>query len=526
MTMKTAIFFQAYCMVQMILFIAGLVVGLMVTGADGASTITITPSTQYQTIDGLGAYMDSRYMVPPVFYHDSLGATMVRLTLNSFDFQPSNNMTDSTNSDLSKFNVSAINDAISVINGLKGYGDVKFIESSWSPPAWMKDMSRSPLTGATCVMGDPALCGGHLASKYYVSYAGLTSAFCQIIKQRTGVDIFAISLQNEPFFIEPYRSCVFTPQEYVNCLKAIGARLKKDGVPAKCFGAEDMLYNIMDATRNYATVIYNDATASPYLYAVAVHGYTDGVHPVPSSAGVLPWTRAGNVALSYKKKFWMTETSGLSQTSWSSAMGLASNLFMSMKYGQLSAWTYYCATECGGGLLCNSAHTTISLASKNYYKFIRPGAVSVGCVNSGDELFPVAFLHAQNKTLAIVIVNQATTAPQLTLSSGTPLPSTFEKYTSSATKKCADDGSVSSSSPITIDANSVTTLYGQNYTATDIDTRHIDRPFSGRADANGYQVYRVNGSLVRAGSRNNGVYIKKFSGNERARITPIALIDR
>jgi hypothetical protein len=68
--------------------------GLMAFVAEGAATITITQTTKYQTIDGLGAfaYMDGTWVGPANFFHDSLGGSMVRLHITPYSMQPNNNM--------------------------------------------------------------------------------------------------------------------------------------------------------------------------------------------------------------------------------------------------------------------------------------------------------------------------------------------------------------------------------------------------------------------------------------------------
>jgi glucuronoarabinoxylan endo-1,4-beta-xylanase len=492
----------------------------------GASTITVTQTTHYQTMDGFGAFAyEGTGIGNPSFFHDSLGASLVRLRMNISDLQSTNNMTDSTNSDLTKFSVGAVSDKVTTINSLKGYGDVKFIASSWGPPAWMKDQTQYQLTGTTCT-NPPGYCGGTLAPKYYVSFAGVISGFCQILKARTGVDIFAVSLQNEPWFIEPYESCKIPPAAYVAVLKAVGARLQKDGLPTRCFGAEDMTDAVNDGIRTYAPLINSDAVAKSYLYAFAVHGYVDGVHPIPSSTGSVYWTKAGAMAINtMNKKLWMSEMSGFSSSSWSAAMELGSNIFMALKYGQCSGWTYWRANDCGSeGLLCNSAQVFRSLVSTNYYRFIRPGAISVGCINAGDELFPVAFVHPTKKTLAIVILNQATSARQLTLTSGTPLPATFQKYTTTQTKKCVNEGSVPSSSTIAIDANSVTTLFGENYAVAVSHQEGIHRlpVTAGKTET---RYFRIDGtSTGKKTTLNSGVYVRTVKGAGSRDMAPVRIV--
>jgi O-glycosyl hydrolase len=493
---------------------------------EGASTITITPSTKFQTMDGLGCYLGQGYSGTPVFMHDSLGITMARLRIWP-SLQSSNNMTDSTNSDMTKFSVGAQNEEIRVLNSMKAYTDVKYFASCMSPPGWMKDMTNDAMTTSACSQGATSnLCGGHLMPKYYESYAGFICGFLKIIKAQTGVNIFAVSFQNECYFLEPYQSCVYTPQEYVAMHKVLGARLKKEGLPTTLIGAEDMAANINDAGRTYAMTINNDPVAKPYLYAVAVHGYVDGIRPIASSSNSQIWTRAGNIAVvTMGKKLWMTETSGFAQNTWTDAIGLAGGILATLKYGQLSGYTYWHGNDCTTeGLACNNAHTMLSLVSKNYYKFIRPGAVSVGCVNTGDELFPVAFTDAVNKTMTIVIVNSATAARQLTLASSSALPATFTKYTTTSAKRCVNEGSVSSTATIAIDANSVTTLFAQNYGVNISDREAIHHSFL-QIDKKECGWFRIDGSSVKGRAPSSrGVLIKAVKENGNLTVTPVAMI--
>jgi glucuronoarabinoxylan endo-1,4-beta-xylanase len=489
--------------------------------AQGASTITITPSTRYQTIDGFGA-MSYDNVGSPTFFHDSLSATITRMYIEP-GLQPSNNMTDSTNSDLSKFSVSGMGSEIAQVNQLKQYGDMKFIATCWSPPYWMKDSTRDPLTDLTCYNTPASYCGGHLSTRYYQAFAGFVSAYCRIMKTQTGIDLYAVNIQNEPYFIEPYWSCVYTPQEYTNVLKVVAARLKKDGVKTQCYGPDDVVDAL--AERFYAQAIAGDTAALNNMKFWSVHGYNlDGV--TPTSEGGAIWSMAGNLRASLmKKNLWMTEASGWAQLNWTDAMNLASNLFMALKYAQISAWVYWKTNECSAqGLLCNNAHTRISLVSKNYYKFVRPGAVSIGCVCTGDTVYPVAFSHAQDKTLTIVIVNQSTVARQLTLASATPLPAAFEKYTTTSVKKCVDEGSFASSSAISIDANSVTTLFATNYSVNIADNGKINRSAMPVVKKEN-RYFRIDGSSVEGSSRlHRGIFIRAVQNNGNLRITPVTVI--
>jgi glucuronoarabinoxylan endo-1,4-beta-xylanase len=343
---------------------------------------------------------------------------------------------------------------------MKRYADVRFIATVWTPPAWMKEFSRD--TSPTCSDGTGA-CGGHLRSDMREELAEYLYAFYRAVQQECGVDLYGISLQNESAFIEWYVSCVYDPDEYRDALKAVGAKFAAEWVDCLLFGAEDMLGNI--TVNPYFGLINVDPVAKSYMGAAAVHGYTNGVDPLPTSTGAQQWSRLGQVMRGLGARAWMTETSGFPE-SWAGAMTIASNVAMAMHYADLSAWVFWSDAENGGqaseyALLTNFGHTQRSYASKMFYKFVRPGAARIGCDLVAGGLLGVAAHHPVDQTFTMVIINQGG-ATTLELAGG-ELPAQLTKYTSTATKHCVDEGSVASGGSIGIDGNSVTTLVGTGY---------------------------------------------------------------
>ena len=60
-------------------------------------------------------------------------------------------------------------------------------------------------------------------------------AYIKIIKQQTGIDIYALSIQNEPRFSQFYSSCVYDGDAMRDLLKVVGKRFKDDGIATKLF---------------------------------------------------------------------------------------------------------------------------------------------------------------------------------------------------------------------------------------------------------------------------------------------------
>ena len=88
-----------------------------------------------------------------------------------------------------------------LLEAAKGHakGGLKLMLSPWSPPAWMKtNKSRKG--------------GGSLKKEYYPLWA---KYICRYIKefQNRGFEVERISIQNEPKAIQPWDSCIFSPEE-------------------------------------------------------------------------------------------------------------------------------------------------------------------------------------------------------------------------------------------------------------------------------------------------------------------------
>ncbi|MBD3243134.1 MAG: hypothetical protein GF331_21260, partial [Chitinivibrionales bacterium] len=177
--------------------------------------------------------------------------------------------------------------------------------------------------------------GGALKSAAHGEFAEYCIATVRAYREQCDVDLYALSIQNESAFVEPYNSCVYTPEQYRDAIKAVGPRLHTAHPDVKLFGAEDMLANW---TRNpYAGYCQQDPVAREHLQVFAVHGYSDGVHPTPASDAVTKWNNTGRNCWSAGKPLWMTETSGY-DLSWSGAVHLAESIYTALKYGRVAAW--------------------------------------------------------------------------------------------------------------------------------------------------------------------------------------------
>ena len=270
----------------------------------GQSNVTTDFAKKYQTMDGFGSFSSINNNWSTTFNAgfvdklvNDLGANISRQAL-SHDFENTNDNSDPNVSDLTKFNDNSMKDEFDYWKAIKAANaNTKFIISVWTPPVWMKE------NGHACEYGDPIYtCGGRLKYDMYEEFAERCVAFIKILKQQTGIDLYAFSLQNELAFDQPFVSCVYTPEEFVNILKVVGSRFKKEGITTKIFGPEDIGY--FDRVMQYINGALNDPLARDYIDIIAVHGYaSNGISP--NSPDAITWRDMGAPGAKFNKPFWM-----------------------------------------------------------------------------------------------------------------------------------------------------------------------------------------------------------------------------
>ncbi len=445
--------------------------GLLILFINAQSqTINIYPSVEYQTITGFGGHNPNGEVSLLV---NDMGMSVHRSWFN-YDFEPNNDNNDPDVVNTSEFDFSkATNTSIADLIDLKNAGVETFIASIWSPPAWMKVNNSTSGDNAT---------SNKLKATMYDELAEYCTQFAKEFEANIGIKLYALSIQNEPRFAQTFPSCVYEPDELRDAIKAVGLKMEEEGLDTKIFAAEDMgSYGI---NSQWFNSILGDTVSRRLTDIWAVHGYQDGVNATGDATG---WEQIYNKVSSYDMPVWMTETSGYAPT-WEEsyvnlggnesgdkpgAIDLAHHIYLALKYGKISAWVWwrininedevgYWLDEC---LVHGGTPEKGYYASKQYYKFIRPGAKMVKSVSDNDSILVTAYKNGNDATLSLVILNMANSDQSVSLNSDNA-PSQYNLYRSSATENCADLGTVSSS--ITLPARSVSTLVynGTNHTPT------------------------------------------------------------
>ncbi len=294
--------------------------------------------------------------------------------------------------------------------------------------------------------------GGRLKPEFYAEFAEYLTAYVKTVKAKTGVDVWAINIQNEPMFPNPFESCVVLPSEYAQILKVVGEKFARENITTRLFGPEHMGEWSWGMNRDYVREILKNPEVNPYLSFYAVHSYVDGVATDYGSAE--GWTTLhDSITVKYGKQLWMTETSDFEKTGYDLAFSMAKGLHLGLKFGKISGWIYWAMADY---VIKNNQLTPLGYAFRNYYKYIKPGSVQVESSCQDKDILVTAF--KKDKRITMVLINNSGAIKSVNLSlSGTPDATDYFMHRTSSTENCLYIGAVMINS-IRIEPNSITTL--------------------------------------------------------------------
>lgn len=432
--------------------------------------VTIDASHKFQTMEGFGGFgaKDVYWSSGPFTSADfvntlinDLGLTILRDNVPT-DFEAVNDNNDPFVTDLNKFDLNtSIKDHLQYLKDLKAAGLKKLIVSIWSAPAWMKTNNNvnGVAADAPAYNPNPTAQNNQLRTDMYDEFAERCTAYIKIIKQQTGVDIYAISLQNEPRFTEPYESCVFNGEALRDLIKVVGKRFKDEGITTKIFMPEDIGY--LDRVAGMVQPTLHDAAALQYVNIVAVHGYAlDGV--TANSPDALTWQTMYGWGAQHGMPLWMTETSGFSNDI-KGAVDYGKAMYTAITFGNVSAWLHWAlstSTLDEFSLMSSSGiKSKRYYVSKNFYRYVRPGDYRVQSTTPDQaNIYALAFKNDTAHTNTIVLINDNTESRTVKLT-GAGLPIQFQVLVTSANDDCKDYGIINTNDGFLLQAGSVTTLY-------------------------------------------------------------------
>lgn len=239
------------------------------------NVVNIYTSQTYQTILGFGGAFteasgvcfskltsSNQEKVAKLYFdkEEGIGYSFGRIHMNSCDFSLNNySCCEKQDETLESFQIDRDKRYIlPFIKKCQKYGEISFLMAPWSPPAWMKDNGEMNH-------------GGHLLPQYKKTWADYYVKFIQAY-QKEGVSIGFTTVQNEPYAIQTWDSCIYTAEEEGNFVKQyLGPALKNAGL-----GNTRILVWDHNKERAFEHVdkIFTDEEARNYIWGTAFHWYS------------------------------------------------------------------------------------------------------------------------------------------------------------------------------------------------------------------------------------------------------------
>ncbi len=366
-----------------------------------ATEIFIDIHREYQTIEGFGGFNtiqfeENNWNVTLQEKYDilayDLGLTVLRHEIDPGFWERED---EPFNVHASVFGGHSIYSNFQDAKELHQRGIDKFIASVWSPPAWMKTNQSTTH-------------GGKLKEEFYDKFAYFLIGYINAFKEETGIDLYGISIQNEPNLNVTWNSCIYSPEEYKNVLKIVGQKFKDNDIDIRLFGPE--IFGTQNYLENWSENILNlDSSSTNAMDIFAIHIYNAQI--AQQYFNTSGWQSLEEICQKYNLLLWQTETSMVYSQDWKGAMDLASTILLGLKYGKMSAWCWWALADREESkeftLIINGKLGHRYYASKHFYRYIRPGAVHLKTDTEDSDIQAIAFNHKEEGTITVIIINKS-----------------------------------------------------------------------------------------------------------------------
>ena len=388
---------------------------------EGANSVFVNPKNRFQTFIGIGGAItdasaevfaqlspEKQEELLNAYYGDKgIDYTLLRAPIHSCDFS-SASFTYIEEGDTAlntfsidhdrKYRLPMIKRAIE-----RAGGKMMYYMSPWSPPAFMKSNGSM-------------LQGGKLLPEFYESWALYYAKTVQAYESE-GIDVWGITIQNEPMATQRRESCIYTAEEERDFLKNhLGPTMEREGLGDKNIVVWD---HNRDLFAHRANTIFDDPEASKYAWGIGFHWYETW------RGGSANYNALEKVKEAYPdKKLLFTE--GCNEAFnpekyqfWPNAERYGNSMINDFNQGTVG-WTDWniLLDETGGPNHVNNlcfapihADTRVDsiIYTPTYYyighfsKFIRPGAKRVSTVASISFLESTSFLNEDGKMVTVVM---------------------------------------------------------------------------------------------------------------------------
>ncbi|UGS20116.1 glycoside hydrolase family 30 protein [Flavobacterium cyclinae] len=409
--------------------------------------IHLIPEKKFQTITGFGGSFteasahllnklskeNRKKILEAYFSENGANYSLTRTTIASCDFSLKNYTYAKVENDLALEHFTIEDDKddiIPMILEAKAISKEGFniIASPWSCPPWMKD--------------NKSYVGGKLLPEYNDTFALYFSKYLEAYKKE-GIDIWGLTVINEPHGNgNNWESTLFSPEEMTLFVQNhLGPKLEKDGWNAiKILGYDQNRAGLQE----WVDAMYKDENTSKYFAGTAIHWY-ESTYEVFPEALQYAHNKAPNKHLIQTEAcvdsemphwqddawYWKKEA-----TDWGWDWASEQDKYLHPKYAPVNRyaediigclnnqvdgwvdWNMVLDRQGGPNWFKNWCVAPVIVDDKNdevyftplYYvmshfsKFMRPGAVKIGCEINNNDLKATAVQNPDN-SIALVIFN-------------------------------------------------------------------------------------------------------------------------
>ena len=388
--------------------------------------LNIYPQVQYQEIQAFGGAITdavaatlermpeniSSEVIRAYFSTDGIGYRYIRTHIDSCDFstEPYAAVTDFEDKSFSTFSLKRAENRVIrwIKEAYKAAGErLPVMLSPWSPPAFMKTNGRR-------------VDGGHLKKECYSDWAKYICRYIAEFRNR-GINVTALSIQNEPNATQTWDSCLFTSDEE-------RIFLRDYLYPELCkANLSDIDIYIWDHNKermvDRARAVITDDTKD-MVSGVAFHWYSgdhfDAVRIAKEmfpdkhlafSEGCIEYSRFDTNQIRNAQMYGHDMIGNF-------AAGMDTFIDWNICLDEQGGPNYV-GNFCEAPIICDTENGTLAYKLSFYYishfsSFIKPGAKRIATTIYTDEIEQVAFLNPDG-SIVVVIQNRAVVVKNVSL---------------------------------------------------------------------------------------------------------------
>ncbi|MCA1054369.1 glucosylceramidase [Rossellomorea aquimaris] len=345
---------------------------------------------------------------------DGLGYVMGRTHIHSCDFALENyTYVEEGDTSLESFSIERERKLVLPLihDAMKAAGrELSIVSSPWSPPPWMKTNGE---------MNN----GGKLLPEFEPVWAEYYSKYIDAMKEE-GVEIWGITIQNEPEAKQVWDSCLYTGEEERDFIKNhLGPSLERNG-------HEDVKVIIWDHNRDViferASAVLSDPEAARYVWGTGNHWYvSEEFENLSKVHDAFP-----------DKHLIFTEgciEGGVQLGAWHTGERYARNILGDLN-NHLEAWIdwnivlneeggpNHVGNYCDAPVIVDTVKDEVHYNSSFYYighfsKYILPGARRIWSEVSSERVSATAFENRDGR-IAVVVMNAGDSAEDVSVGCG------------------------------------------------------------------------------------------------------------